>query len=50
MLVEAAGGSAITGKTKILDIAPTSLHQRIPVIFGSRHEAQKSVKRTPSSG
>ncbi|WFU04899.1 class 1 fructose-bisphosphatase (plasmid) [Rhizobium sp. CB3171] len=40
-LVEAAGGSAIAGKTAILDIEPTSLHQRVPVIFGSRHEVAK---------
>ncbi|MGY5801574.1 class 1 fructose-bisphosphatase [Rhizobium sp. LEGMi12c] len=40
-LVEAAGGSAIAGKTAILDIEPTSLHQRVPVIFGSRQEVAK---------
>ncbi len=40
-LVEAAGGSAIAGKTAILDIEPTSLHQRVPVIFGSRQEVEK---------
>ncbi|MEB2847776.1 class 1 fructose-bisphosphatase [Rhizobiales bacterium RZME27] len=41
MLVEAAGGEAIIGETKILDIQPTGLHQRVPVIFGSRTEVDK---------
>ncbi|MGE7369746.1 class 1 fructose-bisphosphatase [Neorhizobium sp. NPDC001467] len=41
LLVEAAGGEAIIGNEKILDIAPTSLHQRVPVIFGSKAEVDK---------
>lgn len=41
LLVEAAGGAAIIGKTAILDIQPTSLHQRVPVIFGSKSEIAK---------
>ena len=39
-LIEAAGGRATTGTTAILDVAPTSLHQRIPLIFGSADEVQ----------
>jgi fructose-1,6-bisphosphatase len=41
LLVEAAGGAAIIGDTAILDIQPTSLHQRVPVIFGSKTEVDK---------
>jgi fructose-1,6-bisphosphatase I len=41
MLVETAGGAAIIGETAILDIQPTSLHQRVPVIFGSKAEVDK---------
>lgn len=41
LLVEAAGGAAIIGTTTILDIEPTSLHQRVPVIFGSKTEVDK---------
>lgn len=40
-LVEAAGGAAIVGRTAILDIEPASLHQRVPVIFGSSQEVAK---------
>ena len=38
MLVEQAGGAASTGRERILDIAPTQLHQRVPVFLGSRNE------------
>ncbi|HTM78262.1 MAG TPA: class 1 fructose-bisphosphatase [Devosia sp.] len=38
MLMEAAGGSASTGHGRILDVQPTSIHQRIPVIVGSKDE------------
>ncbi len=34
-LVEQAGGLAIDGKNRILDIHPSSLHQRTPLIIGS---------------
>jgi len=35
MVVEQAGGLATTGDQRILDIQPTSLHQRVPLILGS---------------
>jgi fructose-1,6-bisphosphatase I len=35
MVVEQAGGLATTGDQRILDIQPTSLHQRGPLIPGS---------------
>ncbi|MEO8365155.1 MAG: class 1 fructose-bisphosphatase [Pseudoxanthomonas sp.] len=38
LLVEQAGGAASTGRGRILDIAPTQLHQRVPVFLGSRNE------------
>jgi fructose-1,6-bisphosphatase I len=38
MLVEAAGGAASDGMRRILDIPPTDLHQRTPLIFGSARE------------
>ena len=36
MLIEQAGGSSTTGRVRILDIEPTELHQRVPVIIGSK--------------
>ena len=38
MLVEQAGGSASTGNSRILDLVPDDIHQRIPFIFGSNNE------------
>jgi len=35
MIVEQAGGKATTGSGRILDIQPTSIHQRCPVFLGS---------------
>jgi fructose-1,6-bisphosphatase I len=40
MLVEQAGGAATDGLGPILDIRPTSLHQRVPVFLGSREEVE----------
>ena len=35
MLMEQAGGRASTGTQPILDVVPTELHQRTPLIIGS---------------
>jgi fructose-1,6-bisphosphatase I len=40
-LVEQAGGAATTGRQRILDIAPEKLHQRVPVILGSKNEVDR---------
>lgn len=37
-LAEQAGGMAIDGKRRVLDIQPESIHQRTPLIVGSRVE------------
>jgi fructose-1,6-bisphosphatase I len=39
-VVEQAGGAATTGRERILDLQPERLHQRVPVILGSRHEVE----------
>ena len=38
MIIEQAGGAATTGRERILDIQPTTLHQRVPVILGAKDE------------
>ena len=35
-LVENAGGRAITHKGPVLDIVPTSIHERCPIFLGSK--------------
>ncbi len=37
-VVEQAGGAAIDGEHDILDIKPSALHQRTPLIIGSKHD------------
>ncbi|MCW5577012.1 MAG: class 1 fructose-bisphosphatase [Dokdonella sp.] len=40
-IVEQAGGAATTGRERILDLQPTTLHQRVPVFLGSRNEVER---------
>lgn len=40
-IIEQAGGAAITGRNRILDIVPAELHQRAPFIFGSKEEVER---------
>jgi fructose-1,6-bisphosphatase I len=43
-IVEQAGGMAITESGRILDEVPQDLHQRVPVILGSRWEVEKCAE------
>src|SRR5437868_7201770 len=47
-LAEQAGGLATDGKQRILDIQPDSLHQRTPLIVGSREEVELLQRFTSS--
>ncbi|MCH5372405.1 MAG: class 1 fructose-bisphosphatase [Planctomycetes bacterium] len=38
MVIEQAGGAATTGHERILDLQPTDIHQRVPLVFGSANE------------
>lgn len=38
MLIEQAGGAASTGRQRLMDVKPEQLHQRVPVILGSKNE------------
>lgn len=37
-IVEQAGGAASTGRQRVMDIAPTELHQRTPLYIGSKSD------------
>jgi fructose-1,6-bisphosphatase I/sedoheptulose-1,7-bisphosphatase len=41
MIMEQAGGRASTGREPMLAVQPTSLHQRIGLVFGSRCEVER---------
>ncbi|MGP9556992.1 class 1 fructose-bisphosphatase [Psychrobacter sp. AOP7-A1-24] len=38
LLIERAGGGATDAVNRILDIEPTDIHQRVPVVLGSKNE------------
>lgn len=40
LIAEQAGGAATNGRERILDIAPSKLHQRVPVFLGSKNEVE----------
>ncbi len=51
-IVEQAGGAATTGHMRIMDLTPAGIHQRVPVMLGSKNEVdrlfmyhQKKTKR-----
>lgn len=51
-IVEQAGGAATTGHMRIVDLTPAGIHQRVPVMLGSKNEVdrlfayhQKKTKR-----
>ncbi|MBN8737605.1 MAG: class 1 fructose-bisphosphatase [Xanthomonadales bacterium] len=43
-IVEQAGGAASTGRGRIMEVVPDGLHQRVPVILGSKHEVETAVQ------
>lgn len=43
-VIEQAGGAASTGKERLLEVSPKSLHQRIPLIAGSRKEVEHAAR------
>ncbi len=43
-IVEQAGGVSSTGRDRIMDILPSDLHQRVPVILGSKNEVERIVE------
>jgi fructose-1,6-bisphosphatase I len=49
-VVEQAGGASSTGRERILDIQPKELHQRVPVILGSKNEVERVVSYYKEEG
>lgn len=40
-IIEQAGGRAITGSKRVMEIEPTDLHQRVPIYIGSKEAVDK---------
>ncbi|WP_280383149.1 class 1 fructose-bisphosphatase [Nocardia wallacei] len=51
-VVEQAGGWATTGGERVLEVRPRALHQRVPLILGSRNEVERIERyhREPDEG
>jgi fructose-1,6-bisphosphatase I len=41
MIMEQAGGACTTGTQPMMDVEPVSIHQRVPVVFGSKTEVEE---------
>ncbi len=44
LIVEQAGGLISTGREPILELQPESIHQRVPIVLGSREEVERFVQ------
>ena len=42
-IVEQAGGLSSTGRERIMELQPNGLHQRVPVILGSKNEVERVI-------
>ena len=40
-IVEQAGGGAVTGSQRVLEVSPTGIHQRVPIMLGSKNEIDR---------
>ena len=49
-LIEQAGGTAIDGFARILEIVPRSVHMRTPLIFGSRDKVERIARYYSDGG
>lgn len=43
-ILEQAGGMATTGHSRVMDIPPIKVHQRVPVILGSKEDVEECMK------
>jgi fructose-1,6-bisphosphatase I len=49
-IVEQAGGAATNGHQRILDVQPSSLHERVAVFLGSREEVEIATRYHTEAG
>ena len=40
-VIEQAGGKSSTGRERVLELVPTEIHQRAPIIIGSKNEVER---------
>ncbi len=49
-LIEAAGGMAVDGHQRLLDVVPTDIHQRTPVYLGSKEDVARVAQVIAANG
>ena len=49
-IAEQAGGVATDGENRILDIQPTGIHQRTPMVIGSKEEVEELQRDLRNAG
>ena len=42
-IMEQAGGLSTTGKQRVMEIQPEFVHQRVPIIMGSKNDVQEVI-------
>jgi fructose-1,6-bisphosphatase I len=42
-IMEQAGGLSTTGTQRVMDVKPDHVHQRVPIIMGSKHDVQEVI-------
>lgn len=42
-IIEKAGGLATTGTKSVLDVQPTSIHERVPIFMGSKSDVEEVI-------
>jgi fructose-1,6-bisphosphatase I len=42
-IIEQAGGVSTTGTQRVMEITPEVLHQRIPIIMGSKNDVEEVI-------
>ncbi|AHE99762.1 class 1 fructose-bisphosphatase [Thioalkalivibrio paradoxus] len=43
LIIEQAGGASSTGRERILTMQPEGIHQRVPVVLGSKNEVERLI-------
>ena len=49
-IVEQAGGLSTTGRERVMEISPEIVHQRVPVIMGSKNDVQEVIDAYAAAG
>merc|ERR1712003_447906 len=49
-IMEQAGGVSTTGKKRVMDITPEYVHQRVPIVMGSKNDIEEVIEAYAAEG